>query len=771
MTVSTSTSFVSYAGNGSLTTFAYTFKIFQDSDLLVTLVNDALGVETTQVLTTNYTVTGAGTDGGGNVVFTAAPASGVTIKIRRVLPVTQETDYVANDPFPAEAHEDALDKLTMLLQQQTANSDLAISFPEGDVGAGLNNIVPSAVDRADKLLKFDTEGNVEAVAAADVLTGSVLGANYTKASHTGNGTIVAFSTVEAAGSKNNIQVYIDGVYQNKDTFSISGATLTFTEAPPLNSAIEFIVGNAVTSITGDASAITYNQGGTGAQERTVKSKLQEFVSVKDFGAVGDGVTDDTAAIQAAINTGLPVHAPAGTYVITSTINMESGASATFNQGPQLRGDGINQTIFDNRVSSAPMFDIKAGGVTGTNFLMGAVLENFQIKRITTQSSQTAIKINASYMLDIRQVRIANITGKGIHIECASGDPDASNMINIEQVRIENCSEWGIDAKSDIGYNETSFMKMEQVFIQGCGTSAATYPPVTGGMRWKGQILTMKEAALVLNNNVGLFVVGEAGLGQGVDLQSTTFEHNEKRSCLVTGCKMFRARSIQFYNNNAYNPATNGIKFDASTNTIANVDIDGVTVRAHAGITPYTCFEISGTNANLKNCRVRNVDFDNFGHAGQIKQSGFKDTSTSLVYKDSAQNVFNSESAIIFNQITKDLQDCFDTTTGRYTVSYPATFNLKGQLTMTSLDADVAVEISVYSLSAAASIAKTVYNADGVTTQSFPFDFTLDLGQTGVTRSYEIRAKQQSVGSKALDVSSDFYNTFNARRIPNGEVEF
>jgi hypothetical protein len=74
MTVSTSTSTANYTANGSTTTFAYPFKIFADSDLVVILRNTATAVETVQVLNSAYTVTGAGNVAGGNVVFGTAPA-------------------------------------------------------------------------------------------------------------------------------------------------------------------------------------------------------------------------------------------------------------------------------------------------------------------------------------------------------------------------------------------------------------------------------------------------------------------------------------------------------------------------------------------------------------------------------------------------------------------------------------------------------------------------------------------------------------------------
>ena len=57
---------------------------------------------------------------------------------------------------------------------------------------------------------------------------------------TGNGVTTAFTLASAPTSENTTNVYVGGVYQLKNTYSVAGSVLTFSEAPPLNSAIEIM---------------------------------------------------------------------------------------------------------------------------------------------------------------------------------------------------------------------------------------------------------------------------------------------------------------------------------------------------------------------------------------------------------------------------------------------------------------------------------------------------------------------------------------------------
>jgi hypothetical protein len=160
MTISTTTILNSYSGNGSTTAFAYTFPINTTSEISV-IERSATGTETVKSEGTGSTNYGIADNGsaGGTVTMVTAPASGTTLLIRRNTDFTQETDYVANDPFPAETHEDALDKLQMQTQEleEELNRSLKISRTNSMTST---EFTTSASDRASKVLAFDSSGEL-----------------------------------------------------------------------------------------------------------------------------------------------------------------------------------------------------------------------------------------------------------------------------------------------------------------------------------------------------------------------------------------------------------------------------------------------------------------------------------------------------------------------------------------------------------------------------------------------------------------------------------
>ena len=160
MTISSTTVKNSYSGNGTLNTFNYTFKIFADADIQV-IIRDASATETVKTLTTHYTVTGAGNANGGTIVFTSGniPTSTETVVLRRALPQTQSIDYIANDAFPAESHEEGLDRSMMAIQQLQEEVDRSIKLSRTNTMNTTEFAIGSS-DRAGKIFGFDSNGEL-----------------------------------------------------------------------------------------------------------------------------------------------------------------------------------------------------------------------------------------------------------------------------------------------------------------------------------------------------------------------------------------------------------------------------------------------------------------------------------------------------------------------------------------------------------------------------------------------------------------------------------
>ena len=91
-----------------------------------------------------------------------------------------------------------------------------------------------------------------------------------------------------------------------------------------------------------ADGVQFTQSGTGAAQRTVESKLQDVVSLKDFGAVGDGVTDDKAAVKAALESGMVVDGGGFTYAINGTCQPTSCKGLQNAKLKQIASDNSTQ---------------------------------------------------------------------------------------------------------------------------------------------------------------------------------------------------------------------------------------------------------------------------------------------------------------------------------------------------------------------------------------------------------------------------------------------
>jgi hypothetical protein len=283
MTVSTTIIKSSHNGNGSTTTFAYNFKIFADSDLVV-IIRSSTGTETTKTLTTHYTVSGAGDASGGSITFTSGntPASGETVVIRRNVPQTQAIDYIANDPFPAETNEEGLDRSTMIAQQVSEATDRSIKLSRTNTMTSTEFTV-GATDRANKILAFDSSGEISVTQELGTFKGS--DATVTTAAYVQRDIIKSTTTAEL----NNVYICVAD--------SVVGDSLTDTD----HFALLVDAVSSATSATASASSATAsaNSATASANSATASANSATAASTSETNAGNSATAAASSATSAA----------------------------------------------------------------------------------------------------------------------------------------------------------------------------------------------------------------------------------------------------------------------------------------------------------------------------------------------------------------------------------------------------------------------------------------------------------------------------------------
>ena len=210
----------------------------------------------------------------------AAPAAAAAVRVYRTTPISAPLVDFADGSTLVAADLDTNSRQSIYIQQELNDAqvdNLADLIPNGDKG----DITTSASGAVWAI-------NASAVLEAKIATGAVT------------------ETKLGTGSVTSAKI-LDGTILNVDVNASAGIT---------------------------AGKLSFTQAGTGATARTIDSKLKDVVSVKDFGAVGDGVADDAAAIQAAVNTGKAVFLPKGVYKLLSPITLATVGQRFFGESSQ-----------------------------------------------------------------------------------------------------------------------------------------------------------------------------------------------------------------------------------------------------------------------------------------------------------------------------------------------------------------------------------------------------------------------------------------------------
>ncbi len=276
MTVSSTTiKTAPFTGDGATITFAFSWKVWAESEIKVILRLVSDGSETTLTLTTDYSVTlGSTLPSAGSITTVETYESTHEIVIKANFPRTQEVDYGEGDTFPAESHEEALDRGVRLSQQLQEQLSRAILFPESSTFEDV--VLPEPA--SDEYLRWNNAAtalvNASAIEVGDINAHNIDAAPHSNwyATNEASGPVVLATDNQATAL--NSQTAVLTPFSAASAFPFFDGDLLEISWAPLN-----YTPSAAPAEANDASDITAHLQGIDTALATVGS--ENFVIVWD----------------------------------------------------------------------------------------------------------------------------------------------------------------------------------------------------------------------------------------------------------------------------------------------------------------------------------------------------------------------------------------------------------------------------------------------------------------------------------------------------------